>query len=104
FDWYGNTAEGFASGNAKIDAACRSAGRDPAEVERSACMLVVLDPATGERRIDDGVTPVGGTPDRVAAALRDLADAGAHEAILVADPITEGSIRALGAALAALDA
>jgi probable F420-dependent oxidoreductase len=103
FDWYGNTAEGFARGNAEIDAACRSAGRDPAEVERSACMLVMLDGGAGERRADDGAAPVDGSPERVTAALRDLADAGAHEAILVADPITEGSIRALGAALAELD-
>ena len=93
---YGNTAEGFASGNAEIDEACRSAGRDPAAVERSACMLVVLDPATGERRIDEGVTPVDGRPEVVARALRDLADAGADEAILVVSPITEASIRGLG--------
>jgi probable F420-dependent oxidoreductase len=104
FDWYGNTAAGFADGNAQIDAACRDAGREPAEVERSACVLVVLDPATGERTVDDGVTPVEGRPERVAQVLRDLADAGADEAILVADPITEQSVRTLGAALAALDA
>ena len=66
-------------------------------------MLVVLDPTTGERHIDEGVQPVGGRPQNVARALRGLAEAGAHEAILVADPITEGSIRALGAALDLLD-
>jgi probable F420-dependent oxidoreductase len=103
FDWYGNTAEGFAKGNAEIDAACRSAGRDPAEVERSACVLVVLDRAAGERRRDEGVTPLEGLPGRIAGALRDLADAGAHEAILVADPITEESIQTLGVVLAQLD-
>jgi probable F420-dependent oxidoreductase len=103
FDWYGNTAEGFAAGNAEIDAACELAGRVPSEVERSACVLVVLDTEAGERRLDDGPTPVDGSPAGVASALRDLADAGAHEAILVADPITEDSIRTLGAALAELD-
>ena len=103
FDWYGNTAEGFAKGNAEIDAACRSAGRDPAEIDRSACVLVVLDRMAGERRSEDDVTPVEGSPEEIAGALRDLADAGGDEAILVADPITESSIRTLGAVLAELD-
>jgi electron transfer flavoprotein alpha/beta subunit len=40
----------------------------------------------------------------LAAHLRDLAAAGADEAILVVSPITEGSIRDLAAALALLDA
>ena len=66
-------------------------------------MLVVLNPTTGERHTDEGVQPVEGRPQNVARALRSLAEAGAHEAILVADPITEGSIRALGAALDLLD-
>jgi probable F420-dependent oxidoreductase len=103
FDWYGNTAEGFAEGNASIDEACRSAGRNPAEVDRSACVLVVLERTAGERRREEGVTPVEGSPPQVAGALRDLADAGADEAILVADPITESSIHTLGGVLAELD-
>ncbi|HXJ67149.1 MAG TPA: TIGR03619 family F420-dependent LLM class oxidoreductase [Actinomycetota bacterium] len=104
WDLYGNTAEGFAADSARVDAACTVAGRDPAEVERSACVLVVLDRAAGERRLDDGVTPLQGSPTAIASGLRDLHDAGAHEAILVADPITEASIRSLGAVLATLDA
>jgi alkanesulfonate monooxygenase SsuD/methylene tetrahydromethanopterin reductase-like flavin-dependent oxidoreductase (luciferase family) len=47
---------------------------------------------------------VEGPPDRIAAHLRALAEAGADEAILVADPITERSIRDLGAVLSLLDA
>ena len=43
FDWYGNTAEGFAVQNAEISAAAESAGRDPAELERSACVLVAFE-------------------------------------------------------------
>jgi hypothetical protein len=35
-------------------------------------------------------------PARLPAALRELADAGADEAILVVDPITERSVRELG--------
>ncbi len=40
----------------------------------------------------------------MAAALRELAEAGADEAILVLDPITEESVRKCAAVLAALDA
>ena len=44
--WYedfGNSAEGFAALNERISDAARDAGRDPAEIERSACVYVALD-------------------------------------------------------------
>jgi len=102
YDWYGNTPEGFAEGNAKISALAERAGRDPAGVERSACALVVLDRDADERPIE--VPPLEGGPETIANGLRGLAEAGADEAILVLNPITERSIRTLGEALAALDA
>jgi alkanesulfonate monooxygenase SsuD/methylene tetrahydromethanopterin reductase-like flavin-dependent oxidoreductase (luciferase family) len=49
------------------------------------------------------VAPLAGDADTVAAHLRGLADAGADEAILVLDPITEESIRAVAPALELLD-
>lgn len=103
--WYeqtGNTPEGFARESATVTAAARRAGRDPDEIARSACVLVVLDPAAGERPSRE-VPPVDGAPDRVATHLRALAEAGAAEAILVASPITESSIRELAGALDLLD-
>lgn len=103
YDLYGNTPEGFAAESAKVTAAASRVGRDPSEVERSACVLVVLDRSAGERPIPGGVTPLEGTMDRIAAGLRRLAEAGADEAILVVDPITERSVRALGEALSSLD-
>ena len=66
-------------------------------------MLVVLDRTAGERPVPEGVTPLEGSAEAIAAGLGDLAHAGADEAILVVSPITERSIRALGDALAALD-
>jgi probable F420-dependent oxidoreductase len=103
YDWYGNTAEGFAEGNARITAAAEAVGRDPTEIARSACVLVALDPTAGERPIEGGVRPLGGSMAEIAAGLRAIAEAGAGEAILVVDPITERSILDLGEALAILD-
>jgi probable F420-dependent oxidoreductase len=103
YDKYGNTPEGFARLNAEIDAAAERAGRAPGELERSACVLVVLDRESRERPLAEGVPPVEGGSERVAAHLRELAEAGADEAILVVSPIREASIRTLGATLARLD-
>ena len=100
FDRYGNTPEGLAEANRAVDAAARQAGRDPRAIARSACVLVVLDRAAGERPVPEGIAPLEGSPERIAAGLRDLAEAGADEAILVVSPITERSIRVLGETLA----
>ena len=94
YDWYGNTAEGFGEKVREIDDACGRAGRDPATLERSACVLVRLGDSD-ERRAEAGVTPLGGSLDAIGAGLRAIADAGADELILVLDPITEESIRTL---------
>jgi probable F420-dependent oxidoreductase len=101
YDDYGNTAEGFAALNDRISAAAADAGRDPADVSRSACVLVVLEGATGARTAAaEAPPPLTGSPERIAAALRELADAGADEAILVVDPITERSVRWLAEVVA----
>jgi probable F420-dependent oxidoreductase len=99
FEAYGNTPEGFAELNALIDHAVARAGREPADVERSACVQVVLDRAAHGRPIDPACPPLEGSMERVAAGLRDMAEAGADEAILVVTPITQPSIRDLGEAL-----
>jgi alkanesulfonate monooxygenase SsuD/methylene tetrahydromethanopterin reductase-like flavin-dependent oxidoreductase (luciferase family) len=91
FTPYGNTVEGFALHNAEVSEAAERAGRDPAEIERSACVLVEVDGGSGERPRD--VPAV--SADDLADHLRGLAEAGANEAILVIDPITEDAIRAL---------
>jgi alkanesulfonate monooxygenase SsuD/methylene tetrahydromethanopterin reductase-like flavin-dependent oxidoreductase (luciferase family) len=95
---YGNTPDGFADLNARITVAAERAGRDPAGLARSACVLVELDPDAVERPHSDGeVEPV--TRERLGDHLTRLAQAGADEAILILRPITEESIRVLGAAL-----
>jgi probable F420-dependent oxidoreductase len=95
YDWYGNTSEGFSAKMREIDVACERAGRDPRSIERSACVLVRVGD-TKERPDVEGVTPLEGSLDEIGAGLRAMAEAGADELILVLDPITEASIRALG--------
>ena len=93
FSRYGNTVEGFAAENDGIDRAAERAGRDPATLKRSACVFVSVERA-GERNNDEAVEPV--PADALENHLSDMAAAGANEVILIADPITEASIRSLG--------
>ena len=88
YTWYGNTAKGFAEQNAEIDAACVRVGREPQTLRRSACVLVAVG-SGGERPHEVGPVLV----DNLAAHLRELADAGLDEAIIVVDPVTERSFR-----------
>jgi alkanesulfonate monooxygenase SsuD/methylene tetrahydromethanopterin reductase-like flavin-dependent oxidoreductase (luciferase family) len=101
--WYvdfGNSPEGFAALNERISEAARLAGRDPSEIERSACVYVALDYADVARANTREAPPLEGPPQRIASSLREFAEAGANEAILVVNPISERSIRALAPVLA----
>jgi alkanesulfonate monooxygenase SsuD/methylene tetrahydromethanopterin reductase-like flavin-dependent oxidoreductase (luciferase family) len=91
FTPYGNTVEGFARHNSEISEAAERAGRDPAEIERSACVLVEVESSTGERPRDVPAVPAAD----LRGHLRALEEAGADEAILVLDPITEDAIRSI---------
>ena len=84
YDWYGNTPEGFRERAAGIDAGVR----------RSACVLVSVDGGAGERAHDPDAPPVDA--DRLSEHLDALAEAGAHEAILILDPITATSVARVG--------
>src|SRR5438477_320163 len=72
---YGNTAEGFAEQNAAVSEQAERAGRDPAELERSACVLVHLEGGVDLRPEQAPPVPAA----RLAEHLRALADAGADE-------------------------
>jgi alkanesulfonate monooxygenase SsuD/methylene tetrahydromethanopterin reductase-like flavin-dependent oxidoreductase (luciferase family) len=95
FTSYGNTVEGFANLRGDVDAACVRAGRDPAELTHSACVLVRVGDGAGGRPHD--IPPVAAK--NLAAHLRLLAEAGADEAILVLDPIDERSTRQVANAI-----
>jgi probable F420-dependent oxidoreductase len=95
YDWYGNTADGFAEGNAWITKLLGDVGREATEVRRSACVFVQLEGGGRDRPHTREAPPLQGSPQAIAAGVRDLAEAGADEAILVLSPITESSIREL---------
>jgi alkanesulfonate monooxygenase SsuD/methylene tetrahydromethanopterin reductase-like flavin-dependent oxidoreductase (luciferase family) len=97
FEQFGNRAESFAPLNATIDEACERVGRDPRDVQRSACVLVAVDGGVGERPAEAGAPPV--KAEDLGSELAALSEAGADEAILVLDPISESSIRSLRTAL-----
>ncbi len=75
----------------QITAAAEAAGRDPAEVERSACVLVALRRRRRSERPGADIAAARGQPAIAwRGALHELAEAGADEAILVLDPDHRG--------------
>jgi alkanesulfonate monooxygenase SsuD/methylene tetrahydromethanopterin reductase-like flavin-dependent oxidoreductase (luciferase family) len=106
YAWFGNSLQGYLPLRDKIDAACREAGRDPADVERTVALEVGFEGALGEENGDlrrPRTDALSGEPDALAATLRAFAGAGVRHVQLVLDPITVGTIEALAPALALLD-
>ena len=103
YDWFGNTPEGFASENERVTRLLREAGRHPADVLRTATVLVVLEDGQRDRPHTQDVPALTGPPEAIADGLQEFAAAGVQEAILVVSPLTEGTIRTLGQTVAALD-
>jgi alkanesulfonate monooxygenase SsuD/methylene tetrahydromethanopterin reductase-like flavin-dependent oxidoreductase (luciferase family) len=105
--WFGNTVEGYRALRDRIDAACRSVGRDPAEVARTVALLIVFPDGVGRPSglaTEGTSTPISAEdPGALAATLREFAAAGVAHVQLVLDPITVDSIAALNPMLAALD-
>jgi probable F420-dependent oxidoreductase len=101
FTHTGNHPQGIPALRDRVDSACRSAGRDPAEVERTVAVLVRLPGGAGRRQGDQ--PPVEGGPELIAETLRGFAREGIGQVQLVLDPITEASIEALKPVLDDLD-
>jgi alkanesulfonate monooxygenase SsuD/methylene tetrahydromethanopterin reductase-like flavin-dependent oxidoreductase (luciferase family) len=105
--WYaafGNRPEGIAPLQARVDGACLATGRDPTSLERTVAVLVQL--STGAGRLSGEtwtVPPLIGPPAAIAAGLRAYARQRIGHVQLVLDPITVGSIEALGRVLESLD-
>jgi hypothetical protein len=89
-----------------VDAACRDVGRDPAEIERTVAVLVLLSGGAGRLQgaySKEAPEPIEGSPAEIAEILRGYAREGIGHVQLVLDPITVASIRALAPVLNELD-
>lgn len=103
---FDNRPEGLIPLRERVDAACREVGRDPAEVERTAAVLVAFPDAIGRNRGDpenDRIEPLRGSAEELAEQLAAFAAVGITEVQLVLDPITPASIERLGPVLDVLD-
>ena len=107
FTWFGNTVEGYRALRDKIDAACRAAGREPADVERTLALLVGFPGAQGRSLgdlKDPDVKPIQSDPATLAAALRAFEAEGVAHVQLVLDPINAETIAGLAPMLKELRA
>jgi probable F420-dependent oxidoreductase len=100
FSEFGNTADGFAKRNEAVTRIAESVGRDPATVQRSACVLVITDHSSDERAPSEGVTALDGTPTQIAAGIEEIYQAGADEVIIVVGPIDARSVSTLAETVA----
>ena len=103
-----NTLEQVATLNARVDAACVDAGRDPATLERIIGIQVDLlneqREAMQPRQFVMHPWPLSGTPEELAAQIRAFAQERVSHLIVWIDPPTPAGIAAFAPVLEALDA
>jgi alkanesulfonate monooxygenase SsuD/methylene tetrahydromethanopterin reductase-like flavin-dependent oxidoreductase (luciferase family) len=92
--------EAVGSQRATVDAACQAHGRDPATLEHTAGLRVLMPgslytPPEHER-------PLKGSPEQIAEALRGFAAAGLTQVQVALSPGTRESVREFGKAIALL--
>src|SRR3990172_499963 len=104
FAWFGNGPEGLAKLLADLDAACLAVGRDPSSIERTVAVMVAMPDATAERYGSPGRSEAApGRAGDLPGLLDTYAGMGISHAQLVVDPITVGSIEALGDVISTMD-
>jgi alkanesulfonate monooxygenase SsuD/methylene tetrahydromethanopterin reductase-like flavin-dependent oxidoreductase (luciferase family) len=82
----GNVASTVPALQAKMDAICTEAGRNPATLERSCAVMVDFEGATG--RPGQDVPSLTGTPEQIADEFRAYARAGISHLQVYPDPCT----------------
>jgi alkanesulfonate monooxygenase SsuD/methylene tetrahydromethanopterin reductase-like flavin-dependent oxidoreductase (luciferase family) len=108
--WYGdfgNDPTALPTLLAKVDDACRAAGREPSAVQRTVAILVGMSGGDGRTTADPAersIRPWKGSPEHLAERLRVLARMGIAHVQLVLDPITVEAIEEFAPVLAILDA
>ena len=97
----GNRVENLVPLLAAVDAACETAGRDPATLERTAAVLVEVAPHPPSVMTEP---PIGGTPEQIADDLRAYVSAGITHVQVFLEPLTPAGVEAFAPVLAQLDA
>jgi alkanesulfonate monooxygenase SsuD/methylene tetrahydromethanopterin reductase-like flavin-dependent oxidoreductase (luciferase family) len=100
FSSTGNTLAGLLPLLERVDAACATAGRDPATLPRSAAVIVEVGPHAPFAMTGP---PLTGSPAEIAAGLRAYADAGLSHTQIWLEPNTPAGIEAFAPVLEALD-
>jgi alkanesulfonate monooxygenase SsuD/methylene tetrahydromethanopterin reductase-like flavin-dependent oxidoreductase (luciferase family) len=97
---YGNNVAGFVREKSRVDGLIEAAGRSVSDVDATAAVFVQLEGGGGRQMGnyvgDLEIEPLMGSPDELAAQLREFEDAGAAHIQLCVDPITRSSIEWLG--------
>ena len=96
--WYGLPTDEFRDERRRLEQACAEAGRDPAEIEVSAG-IVVADPATAT---ENGPDAVSGRAADIAAALRAWQAEGVAEVMCRLEPPSVAVVERIAAAAVAL--
>lgn len=86
-----------------VDAACESVGRDPATLERTACVFLDLPNFNGRWSWNDPQSPEPVQPEQAAERLSRFAEEGLSHVMLWLDPCTEAGIETFAETLALLD-
>ncbi len=95
-----NTIAGLKSELAKVEIACEEEGRDPATLERTACIAIESAPHSPSTM---GVELVSGSPEQIAEELRGYAAAGVSQVQVWLEPATPRGIAAFVPVLDLLD-
>lgn len=98
YDDTNNRASDVPPLRARVDAACRAEGRDPASLERTASVQVVMSRAAAIGS-PWPVPPLTGTPEELAEELRRYAAEGISHVQLSLEPMTTASIEAFAPVL-----
>jgi probable F420-dependent oxidoreductase len=88
---------------AAVQEACTEVGRDPNTMVLTAGVQIDLPGATGGRTGSGGTAPMKGTPEEIAAKLREYAKVGISHVQLLPEPNTPQAIEALAPVLEHLD-
>lgn len=95
FTEFGNSPDGLRPHLDRLDRLCVESGRNPADILKTAAVLVSMGDSTGRARVPDSVEPVRGTAVGIATRLRQFHALGIDHLQLVLDPITPATIAAL---------